>query len=185
MRVNNIFLVLCAHIQIPNSPYRNVPSLNRPIYNRGVPHSAASVSEAVLAREVQRLLEDLARQRPAQRALVAGECLPPVDVLETPDALQVVVDVPGVSLEALRIALVQDVAIIVGEKDRPAPTRTPVSAHRIERDFGRFVRVVPLPAVIDASRATATLTRGELRLTIPTLPDRRGRVYPVPIERGE
>jgi len=146
--------------------------------------SPPTVSEAVLAREVQRLLEDLALQRPGQRSLVAGECIPPVDVLASPQAVQVVVDVPGVCLEALRIAIVQDVVIIVGEKYRTAPTRTPVSAHLIERDFGRFVRVVPLPAAVDASRARATLARGELRVTVPTLTDLRGRVYPVPIERG-
>jgi HSP20 family protein len=147
--------------------------------------SSAAVSEAVLAREVQRLLEDLARQRPGQRPLVAGECIPPVDVLESHDTVQVVVDVPGVSLEAIRIAIVQNVVIVVGEKDRTAPTRTPVSAHLIERDFGRFVRVVPLPTVVDAARATATLAHGELRITMATLTDRLGRVYSVPIERGE
>jgi HSP20 family protein len=139
----------------------------------------------VLAREVQRLLEDLAQQRPGHRPLVAGECIPPVDVLESPHAVHVVADVPGVSLEALRIAIVQDVVVIVGEKDRTAPTRTPVSAHLIERDFGRFVRIVPLPTVVDASRATATLAHGELRVTLPLLSDRRGRVYTVPIERGQ
>ena len=146
--------------------------------------SPSTVSEAVLAREVQRLLEDLERQRPGQRPLVAGECIPPVDVLESHDTVQVVVDVPGVSLEAIRIAIVQNVVIVVGDKERTAPTRPPLSAHLIERDYGRFVRVVPLHAVVDAARAAATLAHGELRIIIPTVTDRRGRVYSVPIERG-
>jgi HSP20 family protein len=145
---------------------------------------SASNDPPDLALEVRRLFEDLARRRPDRRSLVSGECSPTLDVLETDTAIEIVVDVPGLPAEALRVLIKSGIVLIVGEKDRAESSRTPMSFHLVERDFGRFARAVRLHAAVDASRARATLAHGELRIVVPKIVDRRGAEIAVPIETG-
>jgi HSP20 family molecular chaperone IbpA len=51
----------------------------------------------------------------------------------------------------------------------------------VERGFGRFARAVRLGRACDASRARAAFDRGELRISIPKIADRRGRARTIPI----
>lgn len=136
--------------------------------------------------DVRRLFEDLARQRPERRHQITGECLPLLDVFETQDALDLVLDLPGVPASNIRILVKHGVVIIAGEKDRPDQSaRGPASFHLVERDFGRFARAVRVHVAIDAARATATLAHGELRVRLPKIEERRGRGILVPITADE
>jgi HSP20 family protein len=138
---------------------------------------------ADLAEDVHRLLDDLARRRPDKRQLVAGECMPVVDVFETDKAVEIVLDLPGVDAEAIRILFKSGVLLIVGEKERPDLSRRgPASFHLVERDFGRFARAVRVHAAIDGSQARARLVNGELRINLPRIADRRGAGRMVPID---
>jgi HSP20 family protein len=134
-----------------------------------------------LAHEVRRLFEDLARRRPERRMLVSGECSPLLDVLETERSVEIVLDLPGVTADSLRILIKNGVVLIVGEKERPEPNG-PASFHLVERDFGRFARGVRLPSAVDASAARARLAGGELRVVLPKLQERRGREIIVVVE---
>jgi HSP20 family molecular chaperone IbpA len=111
---------------------------------RMVAFSSGSMDQpADLAQDVQRLLDDLARGRPERRHVVAGECMPVVDVFETEKTVEIVLDLPGVAAEAVRVLFKSGVLLIVGEKERPDLTkRGPASFHLVERDFGRFARAV-------------------------------------------
>ena len=132
--------------------------------------------------DVRRLFEELARQRPERRHQISGECLPLLDVFETHDAFDLLLDVPGVSASGLRILVKAGVVIIAGEKDRPDQSaRGHASFHLVERDFGRFARAVRVHAAIDAAKATATLKDGELRVRLPKIDERRGQGLIVPI----
>jgi len=137
-----------------------------------------------LAHEVRRLFEDLARQRPDRRPFVSGECSPTLDVLETEHSLEIVVDVPGIAPEGLRVMVKNGVVIIVGEKERSEPSRTTMSYHLVERDFGRFARAVRIHAAVDATRTRARLANGELHVVLPKIQERRGREILVSIEAG-
>src|SRR3982750_314134 len=125
-------------------------------------YSSGSMDQpAELGADVQRLLEDLARRRPERRQLVAGECMPVVDVFETEKTVEIVLDLPGVAADAVRILFKSGVLLIVGEKERPDLTkRGPASFHLVERDFGRFARAVRISAAIDGSQAKARLADG-------------------------
>jgi HSP20 family protein len=136
-----------------------------------------------LAEDVHRLLEDLARGRPERRHVVAGECMPVVDVFETEKSVEIVLDLPGVAAEAIRILYKAGVLLIVGEKERPDLTRRgPASFHLVERDFGRFARAVKINAAIDGSQVTARLANGELRVVLPRITERRGAGRMIAIE---
>ena len=132
--------------------------------------------------DVRRLFEELSRQRPERRHQIAGECLPLLDVFETHDAFDLLLDVPGLTAANLRILVKAGVVIIAGEKDRPDQSaRGQTSFHLVERDFGRFARAVRVHAAIDAAKATATLKDGELRVRLPKIDERRGQGIQVPV----
>ena len=140
---------------------------------------------ADLAPDVHRLFEDLARRRPDRRHVVAGECMPVVDVFETDRTVEIVLDLPGVAADAVRILIKSGVVLIVGEKERPILSKnTPASFHLVERDFGRFARAVRVAGAIDAGQARAQLSQGELRVVLPRRDERRGQGVLVPIDTG-
>ena len=115
--------------------------------------------------------------------MVAGECMPVVDVFETDKALEIVVDLPGVAADCVRILYKAGIVLIVGEKERPDfSKRAPASFHLVERDFGRFARAVRVNAAIDGSKARARLLNGELRIALPRIAERRGAGILVDIE---
>lgn len=148
------------------------------------PHTRLSITSDVgdVSADVRRLFDELSRLRPDRRHKVVGECLPLIDVFETHEAFELLLDVPGVPAANVRIMIRGGVVIVVGEKDRPDPSaRGPASFHLVERDFGRFARAVRVHAAVDAAAAAATLKDGELKIRLPKIEERRGQPLLVPI----
>ena len=137
--------------------------------------------EAVdLAEDARRLLIELDREVPGVAALNA-ECRPPLDILETATAVEIVIDVPGVSPESLRIAVRRDTLLVVGAKVATSVDPS-VRYHLAERSYGRFARAVRLSSPVDARKAQARTSSGELRIVLPHVEDRRGAVLMIPID---
>jgi HSP20 family protein len=121
-----------------------------------------------------------------QRELAPGEGPvadnPPMDVLETDAGVEIVLDLPGIDAQAVTVTCRDGVVIIAGHK---RPTRChhgQAAFHLAERSFGRFSRAVKLGGACDASRATATLVAGELRIVLPRVEERRGREIRIPVD---
>ena len=122
--------------------------------------------------EARRIFQELDRT-PGEEGL-AGECAPAFDVFETDEAVEIVVDLPGVSPTSVRIVARGQTLLIAGNKV-PRRTRPDASFHLVERGYGRFARVVRLSASCDTSRTRASMTNGELRISVPRMAERRGR----------
>jgi HSP20 family protein len=137
---------------------------------------------AELAEDARQLLLELDRAVPGADA-AAAECRPPIDILEAAQSVEVVVDVPGIPAESLRVAIRRDTVLVVGVK-LPRPVDPAARFHLAERSHGRFARAVRLAAAVDASRARAVVSSGQLRIILPRIEDRRGRLLAVPVERG-
>jgi HSP20 family protein len=135
-----------------------------------------------LSHEVRRLFEELNRRRPDRRHLISGECMPLQDVFETERTIEIVFDLPGVTIDSCRVLIKGGVVLVVGEKERPEAAHGPASFHLVERDFGRFARAIRIHAAVDAAKAHARLREGELRIVLPKMPERRGREIPIAIE---
>lgn len=131
------------------------------------------------ADEVQRVFLELGRAFGADS--LAGECAPSVDVYETDEAIEVVVDLPGVDVHAVRILSKGGSVLIAGDK-APRRVRGESSFHLVERGYGRFARVVRLGRACDSAVARATYRDGELQITFPKIAERRGRTIPIPID---
>ena len=137
---------------------------------------------ADLAEDAKRLLTELDRDVPGVATLTA-ECRPPVDVLETASTLEIVVDLPGVAVESVRVAIRRSTLLIVGAKNTPAADPD-TRYHLAERSYGRFARAVRLTGAIDPTGARATSSAGELRVILRRLEDRRGSMLQIPVERA-
>jgi HSP20 family protein len=135
-----------------------------------------------LSAAIRRVFDDLDQGDAAP----AGACVPPLDLYELDDALVVVVDLPGVTADALRVLVKDGVLVIAGEKPTPscAAAKEEARFHLAEREFGRFVRAVSLPGPFDAGRADATFEAGVLRVRIPRVGDRRGVPIPIHISKA-
>ena len=133
------------------------------------------------ADDVRRVFEELGRTFGAES--LAGECSPAIDVFETDDSVELAVDLPGVEPAAVRVLMKADAVLVAGEKTARRGGRDS-TFHLIERGFGRFARAVRLDRPCDAERAHATLVNGELRVSIPKIPDRRGRTIAIAIKAG-
>ncbi len=132
-----------------------------------------------LAEDVRRLFQELGHRGP--RATPAGECLPPLDVLESDGAVQLLMDLPGVAAADVKILLKGDMVLVVGEKRVNAPHVGAGGFHLVERGSGRFARAVRISGAFDGARVTATLAGGELRISLPKLAERRGRGLEIPV----
>ena len=104
-----------------------------------------------------------------------GECEPPLDVLETAEAIEILMDVPGLAADSVRLIVCQGAIIIAGRKLPAICAHRDAAFHLAERGFGRFARAVRLPGAFDAGRASASLVGGELRVILPRIEERRGR----------
>ena len=133
-----------------------------------------------LADDIRQLLEELALTLPHERRAYSGECRPTLDVLETDEAVEVTVDLGGVAADAVRVLFRSGVLIIAGEK---APTQVAAEQtfHLVERDFGRFARVVRLSGAFDIPRARASLAEGELTVVLPKRDERREQKHTIRI----
>jgi HSP20 family protein len=132
-----------------------------------------------LADDVRQLFDELAQGRPGGPT-VAGTCRPLVDVFETDEVIELVVDAAGVPAALLRVLFRQGVVVVAGEKTAQAPPDS-VTYHLVERDFGRFARVVRVEGAFDVDRASATLRAGELTVVLPKRIERRGQAHRLPV----
>jgi HSP20 family protein len=69
---------------------------------------------------------------------------PPIDVLETEDAVLILVALPGVDPDEVEAVIEDGTLTVSGRRVLPAELRTAV-IHRLELPQGRFERHVPLP----------------------------------------
>jgi HSP20 family protein len=139
---------------------------------------AFSTESDEFADEIRRVFGELGRAFGPES--LAGECSPPVDVYETDDTIEVVVDLPGVGADTIRLFCKGDSVLVAGEK-APRRARGESSFHQVERGYGRFARVIRLGRACEMGRARATLVDGELRMSFPKASDRRGRTIQIAI----
>jgi HSP20 family protein len=140
-----------------------------------------SVEVSELAEDIRAIFDELTATLRAEQRATAGECHPALDVFETDEAVEIVMDVSGVAPEALRVVFRAGVVLIAGEKAPPVAA-APQTFHVVEREFGRFARGVRVNGAFDLQGGRAVMREGELTIVLPKRADRRGRPYRIPVE---
>ena len=90
---------------------------------------------------------------------------PPVDIVETPDAVLLVADLPGVDEAGTEVTLEKNVLTIRGTAN--PPQYAGFSPIYTEYEFGDFERAFTVSAEIDRERIEATVKDGVLRIRLP------------------
>lgn len=114
-----------------------------------------------IRREFDRLLEELVPREEGERVFA-----PVVDVYETDQELVVKAELPGVKKENVEVSIRDNALHIRGEKKEEKEEKTE-TYHRVERVYGRFERVVPLPTDVKVESAKAEFKDGVLEIRIP------------------
>lgn len=89
-----------------------------------------------------------------------------VDVAETPKAIKVSAELPGMEQKNIELALTKDTLTIKGEKKSEHEEKNE-QMYRMERSYGAFERVIPLPCEVDEGKVEAIFHNGVLTVTLP------------------
>jgi HSP20 family protein len=130
---------------------------------------------ATLQREMNRLLESFFGESPWR--FDESMSAPAVEVADTQDTVVVKAQVPGVSKEQLQVTVSEGMVTIKGERKEEKKEEKNY-LHR-EFRYGAFTRTVPLPAGVQAEKATAQLKDGMLEVTIPKSAETRVKEIPI------
>ena len=95
----------------------------------------------------------------------SGTFSPRLDVSEDDEGLKVVAELPGVSPEDIEVEVQEGALILSGEKKHEEEHKDD-GFYRIERSFGSFRRVVPLPEGLDLDKVEARHKNGVLTVRI-------------------
>ena len=102
---------------------------------------------------------------------------PPVDLYETSDRYEVIIEVPGLLREQIQIHIQDGMLTIEGERrSQDVPCE---QYHRVERGHGRFSRSFQLREPIEANGINADLRNGVLTISVPKTP--RPETHRIPV----
>ncbi len=115
---------------------------------------------------------------------LVGQWIPPVDVFEDKDAVQIAAELPGVRPEDVKISLESNVLTIRGEKRQVAEESTD-RVHRYERYYGVFERSFTVPSTVDADHIKASYDLGVLTVRLPKMERAKPRQIEVKVETAK
>lgn len=117
---------------------------------------------APVQREFNRVLEEFGA---GWNAITDLTHAPHMDVAETKDAVELTIELPGMTQADVKITLEDEMLTISGEKK--AEKEIKEETYRLsERSYGAFSRSITLPRSVDPEKVTATMANGILKITV-------------------
>jgi HSP20 family protein len=92
---------------------------------------------------------------------------PSVDIFETENELVFKADVPDVDLKDIDVRVENQTLTIAGERRFDNSTAPSKGFHRIERNYGKFVRSFAVPNTFDTDKISAAYQNGVLTVSLP------------------
>ena len=130
-----------------------------------------------LQRQLNRLFDDaLAPERSNDFGNWSN--FPNAEITEKDDAFDLRLEVPGIEAKDLDIQVMADRVAIAGERKSHTESEENGTT-RSEFRYGKFQRVIPLPARIQNAEVTANYQDGILHLTLPKSEDEKNKVVKV------
>ena len=110
----------------------------------------------------------------ADGASSSSAWVPRADVVETDDAYELMLDLPGLSRDALDVQFNDGTLTVAGERSVRDAHRDG-RFHRVERSYGRFFRSFTLGSDVDPDAIEASFDDGVLTLRVPKTEARKPR----------
>lgn len=151
----------------------------------GVPGDDDSLEKFLtFQREVNRLFRRIFEEGSSPRPFDGDGAAARANVAEHDDQLVVEIETPGVSHDSLTLEVSRDLIVVEGDRTRRrgASDAGAVRFHALERESGRFRRILEIPCPVDTRGIRARYEAGLLTITLPKIEDRRGERRKVPIE---
>jgi HSP20 family protein len=117
---------------------------------------------------------------PVARDESFADFVPAIDVHETDGEFVVTADLPAVKKSDVKVQVQDGMLSIEGERHRDKEEKGK-RFHKIEREYGRFVRRLVLPTDVDAARVSAEFKDGLLRVLLPKAPEAKAKQIDVAI----
>lgn len=108
---------------------------------------------------------------------------PPVDVAEDSEKIHVKVEVPGMDEKDLKVNYEDGLLTISGE--RQFERKDDRNYHRIERQYGSFVRSFSLPRTVDATQIVASYRNGVLEIEVPKKEEAKPKQIAINVGSGQ
>ena len=110
-----------------------------------------------------------------------GDSMPRSDVIETDDAVEVTVELPGMEQKDVEVSLAGDTLTVKGEKKIEHKDEKR-GYYVSERSYGSVYRTIPLPAGVDTDKADATFKNGVLTVRIPQTPEAKAKAKRIDVK---
>lgn len=133
-----------------------------------------------LQKEMNRLLDRIVPTDVGNGEKVGLSFIPAAEVTETPEAVQLKLEIPGMEAKDLNVEVTADSLTINGERKSEIKTEEE-GFTRTEFRYGKFHRVIPLPARVDNNNVNAEYKDGILNLTLPKAEEEKNKVVKVSI----
>lgn len=92
--------------------------------------------------------------------------MPLTDIKEDKDNYVVMLDLPGVSKEDVKVSYADGQLSISGERKQEKETKDS-KYHRVERAYGKYYRSFTLPKLVKEDKIEAEFKDGQLTVTVP------------------
>jgi len=133
-----------------------------------------------LQKEMNRLFDRLVPTDVGNGEKMGLSFIPAAEITETPEAVQIKLEIPGMEAKDLNLEVTADSLTINGERKSEIKTEEE-GFTRTEFRYGKFHRVIPLPVRVDNNNVTAEYKDGILNLTLPKAEEEKNKVVKVSI----
>lgn len=141
---------------------------------------------SALQREIDRVFNEFTRAMPTVGEPWLGEAWegalkPSMDVKETDKAIEVAVELPGMTEKDVEVSVSDRVLTISGEK-KTEEERKEENYHVMERRYGRFSRSFTLPFEPDPKKIEASFSKGVLKVTVEKPAEVAAKTKKIPVK---